>query len=87
MSGAGVSTDIDQFLAKPPSGNKMDLAIGLGLIALAGLAMASMSTVEVKSKTEVIDDTRKTMWSFRFQGSEKVPDLVESILRAVNRGP
>jgi hypothetical protein len=83
----GVAADIDSYVADPPSEEKMDLGISLGLLALAGLAMALMGSLEVTGDTEVSGDARKSSWSVKFKGSDKVPELVNSILEALKPGP
>jgi hypothetical protein len=82
----GVDSEIDANLAEPPSEEKMDLGISLGLLALAGMAMAFMGTLEVKRETSEGPEGRKASWSVVFSGSDKVPELVSGILSGLGLG-
>ncbi len=70
----GASGELDTLLLNPPETRQMDGGIGLGLLALAGLAMFLSGTLKIKTKDG---------GEFVYEGSEQVTEIFKTVLNLV----
>jgi hypothetical protein len=80
----GAGEKVDELMHDPPTAEKLDFGLSLGIFAVASLAMTLMGTIKYESKTETKEGTTTT--SFSFQGSEQAGSFATSLLSKLGLG-